>query len=152
MARRRELYGIARGLLDSFNSRNNDVGGYWGIGVLNLIAQRSNLESMILDLLAEKVMLDSVQTTIVQKYKQMFLSRLQSRGIPSTWVQSALISISFNQPYSNPYQFMQSGLGGAPYLCTFEIKDELGVKRTAIFGGYCWPHNPRKESKSCREN
>ena len=39
MAKRAELWQIARGVLTSFASRNNDISGYWGIGVLAQLAQ-----------------------------------------------------------------------------------------------------------------
>lgn len=40
MARSARLTNIASGLCGAFISRNNDVGGYWAIGILRLLAMQ----------------------------------------------------------------------------------------------------------------
>jgi hypothetical protein len=48
----KNLKGIAGGILGSFLSRNNDLDGYWGMGILRLLAQEHGVEMVYLDLLA----------------------------------------------------------------------------------------------------
>jgi hypothetical protein len=43
MARRKELIGIANGILGSFKSRNNELDGYWSIGVLENFISAQNI-------------------------------------------------------------------------------------------------------------
>ena len=143
---------IACGMLDSFNSRNNDLSGYWGIGVLCLHAQQMKSESLVLDLLHENVEPQSVSAdSLAHPYQQKLAFALQKYSIPVSWVKSALLTICFNPAYEPKYHDFRSALGGC-YTCTLEITDDLGRKRSAKNGGICWPHNPKKETRSSRAN
>lgn len=53
MARRRELKCVASGIAQYCVSRNNDLGGYWGLGVLYRLAQKMAVDSLQVDFMSE---------------------------------------------------------------------------------------------------
>ena len=150
MARRKELKGIASGVLSSFNSRNNDLYGYWGIGILCLYAQRLNITTLTIDLI-DKTISPSQPSAMpmICFYNQMLMSKLESRGIPTTLVKSALLSISFNVEYDAKYHYFRSELG-KPYLCSLSIVGDHDKVYLAVTGGRCRPHEPGNELMSTR--
>ncbi len=50
MAGSKRLNDVPHGLLGKFASRNNDIKGYWGIGVLKQYAVKYDLTKLIFDL------------------------------------------------------------------------------------------------------
>lgn len=153
MARRRELKNIANGVLSSFNSRNNDVDGYWGIGMLCLFAKNHEMSEVRFDLMRrESSAAPSPIGPLAAHYREKLDHLLEIRGLPSTWIKSAKLSVCFDAPFEHKFNYFGSALGGKPYMCTLEIIDDLGRKHGARTGGNCWPHNPKKESRSGRWN
>ncbi len=153
MARRRELKNIANGLLNSFNSRNNDIDGYWGIGVLCLFAKDNEISEVWFDLMnRESSGAPSPIGALTARYREMLDRLLERRGLPGTWVKSAELSICFDAPFEHKFHYFGSALGVKHYICTLEITDDLGHKHSARADGNCWPHNPKKESRSGRWN
>jgi hypothetical protein len=148
MARHRELRGITHGLLGSFNSRNNDIDGYWGIGVLCLFAQGENISEIRIDLIHQEAPEASPICSSATQFRKMLDHLLAIRDLPRTWVKSAEFTVCFNVSFEHKFHFFGSALGGKPYMCTLEIVDDLGHKYSARAGGNCWPHNPMKERRS----
>jgi len=150
VASRKELKNIAGGIIGSFNSRNNDVNGYWGIGKLYSFAILNSTKTVTIDLTNETI---SPQTTefkpLIDFYRDMLISQLKVRHIPYDFLEKVKITISFDQQYQHKYHWWRSALG-EPCICTCEIIDNLGSKRSVSTGNNCRPHNPSTESKSTR--
>lgn len=51
MGHHKELIDVILGIVNSFNSRNNDLQGYWALGVLYRFAKYNNVQSLKFDLL-----------------------------------------------------------------------------------------------------
>ncbi|MEO1126189.1 MAG: hypothetical protein AAFX95_19290 [Cyanobacteria bacterium J06639_16] len=150
MTRRSEIKGVAQGLIDSFNSRNNDVDGYWGIGKLYKFAKSKETDTLRIDLLRKEIVPSSKEfNNTIETYRLMLESLLKSNGIPFNWLHSVNIIIEFNQEPQPKYHFLRSALGD-PYICTCEIVDDNGRLRKAIAGNNCWPHDPQRERRSSR--
>ncbi|MEL7474838.1 MAG: hypothetical protein AAGJ55_01220, partial [Cyanobacteria bacterium J06555_12] len=117
MVRRKELKNVARGIIESFNSRNNDVDGYWGIGKLFQFANSHNVSTVHINLTTGEISPASNQfLSLVNFYQAMLESQLQARGIPSTWIVSVQIDVSFNQVFKPSYHAFRSKLG-LPCVC-----------------------------------
>lgn len=152
MPRRNELKNIANGIVSSFNSRNNDVSGYWGIGKLCRAATENGTSFVMIDLLNTRISLNTNEFGAqINRYREM-LQRLTSKGsIPASWITKAIIVTSFNQEFDKHYHFFRSALG-QPYICTITITDDLGKEYVVTAGGNCLPHDPSREAMSNRAN
>ena len=148
MARRRELKNIASGLLCSFISRNNDVGGYWGIGKLCLLAQDGATTGVELDLLSETVHPKSTEfSKLLQGYRSFLQRHLAARGIPDCWIASATIELDFS-PKEQTEKQVPIITWGKLFKLSVTILDDRGRKHTVSTYSYCAPHNSRKEHQS----
>ena len=149
MARRKELKNIASGLIGSFNSRNNDVDGYWALGKLYRFANACNTDTVSIELISGwiKPQTDAFQS-IVAVYRAMLTAQLRARGIPIEWVAEVIFTTKFNQAYQADYH--RRGSPGNPYICECEIIDDRARVHKAVAGNSCWPHDPKKERCSTR--
>lgn len=148
MARRRELKNIASGLMCSFISRNNDVGGYCGIGKLCLLAQDSETTAVKLDLVSKMVFPDSAEFfNLLHGYNSFLQRHLAARNIPDCWVASAIIELDFN-PNEQPEKQVPTITWGNLFKLSVTILDDRSRKHTVSTYSYCAPHNSRKEHQS----
>ncbi|WP_145500018.1 hypothetical protein [Yersinia bercovieri] len=147
MARRKELVGVAQGLINSFNSRNNDFEGYWAIGQLKSFATRKGLETMTFNLLsAESVADESLISKVTNNYYAKLYALLKSQCLPTNWVMNATITIQFNGVTPLQSEVFRYSLGEF-YCCSCEVIDDSGKSHTANAYGFCLPHSPYKELK-----
>ncbi|MGK7910008.1 MAG: hypothetical protein AB4050_00785 [Synechococcus sp.] len=104
MVRRKELKNVARGIIESFNSRNNDVDGYWGMGQLFQFANFQNVSTIYIDITTGEISpATSKFLSLVNFYQAMLKPQLQARGIPPTWIVKAHIEVRFNQNFNPTY-------------------------------------------------
>ena len=148
MPRRKELKNIASGLYGSFISRNNDVGGYWGIGKLSFLAQQSGEQVVRLDLVAKSLTPPSSEfSKLVSGYSSILKKHLSAVGIPDNWVASATIELDF-KPERPSGKHIPIATWGSLFKLVVNITDDMKKNHTVSGHSYCGPHTPRKESKS----
>jgi len=157
MRRRNEIGSIASGLLQSFVSRNNDVEGYWGIGVLYLYAQQAGQLKVTIDVLRDSVDPPVTQLlriyrrpnfeALIAGYRTMLRALLNKRGVPETWAAEMVFSIEFESKHAVPTH-PKIGENSEPFVCMLSIKDDLGRNHVSRADGWCWPHDPLRET--CR--
>lgn len=81
-------------------SRNNDVGGYWGIGKLCLLAQQRHTHAIHLDLTAQSISPMSAEFgKLLAGYHNKLQKHLESKHIPREWVAAAVINLDFAPIY-----------------------------------------------------
>lgn len=150
MARRKELTGIAHGIAQSFNSRNNDVNGYWGIGKLYKFVEHSSDKYVVLDLINQ---LTEPKTnefdSLILFYRNMLLEHLSKRDLRREWVISVDVIVSFDVEASKKHHQWRSSLGN-PCVVECVIQDDMGRKHIAHAYNNCFPHNPKRERRSTR--
>lgn len=135
MARRIELQGIARDLLLNFVSRNNDLGGYWSLGLFQKYLSENATNKLSFDLLGEQFHPVFPQTTRV--YRNAFLQNLKKRGISANWVNECTISVKQSKP--------------SLLECGIQIETDLGrVFTSRRSSGTVRPHDYRLELRSTR--
>lgn len=159
MGRRSEIRCIGSGVLHSFVSRNNDIDGYWGIGVLCLYAKQVGELNVTVDILTGSVNPSTSLSlriyrqpnflALADRYKSMFVALFEKRGVPMAWLTDAVFSIDFNSPVAVP-AYPRIGENAEPFLCRLSLKDDLGAVHVFRADGWCWPHNPWRESRSAR--
>lgn len=146
MARRRELKNVASGFLSSFVSRNNDIDGYWGLGMLCSYARKNRFETVELNLLSGKSTPSSSDTDRASlQYAQSFSRRLVSYRIPVEWITKAIMQITFKNAgrYSLSMPMYR-------FNCILTICDDMENSRSVALSGYCREHNAALESRSTR--
>ena len=103
MPRRKELKAAAYGVLGSLISRNNDVGGYWGLGKPDLHALRRGELTVEVDLIARRLTPSGEEFLgMVARYSDMFLEQMRGRGLPSAWVVRANLGVTFKVKPAEP--------------------------------------------------
>ena len=125
------------GVLGSFISRNNDVGGYWALGKLYKHAVKANALTVCVDLLDSTITPPSGDFAAMTKhFQQMLGSQLTARRLPTDWVRSATVCVEF-----------------APdevFNCAVVITDDRGRQHRAAASRTCWVHDPARELRSTR--
>jgi len=150
MPRRSELNGIAADLLNSFVSRNNDVDGYWGMGKLYAHAREHEIGSVLIALApVEQAPCIEPLSSIAKGYRHHLVSLMQRRKLPLFWLHSAAVSVEFDSLTAKP-QFFGTRANGRPFLCSMEVKDDLGRRHIATASGWCAPHDKLIETQSTR--
>lgn len=150
MAGRKQLNGIALGLLGTFVSRNNDIDGYWGLGVLRLCALRNGLSELVLDLLKQNADSDvESPVQISEKAYQIWLfDGLAKIGSERQQLDKAEIHLEFSTFDILPNAIRDTR--GDPYICTVKLTNKCGISYSATKIGVCAPHDPNKDRQSTR--
>lgn len=134
------LKNIACGLIGTFVSRNNDIHGYWGIGVLRALAARSGDTKVTIDIFGDNTS-DPSLSFIASKYGRWIVERVESEKIHVENL-SGIIELRFTPFEEFPDTVRDTR--GDPYVCTVTLLD--GTKRySATKIGVCEIHDPTKE-------
>jgi hypothetical protein len=137
-------------MLEAFVSRNNDVGGYWGMGKLYSHALENNVLSVAIDLIAKSISPHTDEFAgLISQCSAALWQQCEARDIPASWIKDARINITFKfdlkQGQPPPKQTR-----GDLFECVFEIEDDLGHRYAASRLGWCAPHDSMWETRSAR--
>ena len=144
------LKGIVYGLLGTFVSRNNDIDGYWGLGVLRLYAEKRNASEIIIDLMnVERLPVPhSPITATKNKYSRWLASALANARIEPSRLRRAEIKVKFSTFDEFPNTIRDTR--GEPYICTVALTSDNGVTYEELRHGCCAPHDPKTDRRSTR--
>jgi hypothetical protein len=141
---------VVAGLLGSFVSRNNDVGGYWAIGKLYGQARAINIDLIAIDLMSSRMSPVLPEFDVMTNtFAESLSDRLIRRRIPRGALTSAKLALAFDGAVlfnKTPLRFML----GKPYRCNLELVDDLGRVYAATHLGSVRPHNALREARSRR--
>jgi hypothetical protein len=141
MPRRRELKSIASGIASFCVSRNNDLFGYWGVGVICRLALSRGVEQLSIDFHSS-----ADDCPELSAFRACFLERFQgARHNLSSFIQSFAVEYRFA-----PYSWSEVRGQCSRVTCCVHIIDDLGKRRSASAETFCYPHDPRFETKSTR--
>lgn len=147
MIARRKFNHTAAGLLNKFVSRNNDIDGYWGLGVLYMEA-RASANRVAFDLLDEAAQPASpVCISVVRTWAAYLRMALARHGLTSHALAAATVSIEFDlvlpkRPLYIPY--------GDPFECVAHLQAADGREFTRRRTGYCLPNDQFRGIRSAR--
>jgi hypothetical protein len=150
MASRKALKNVAYGLLGTFVSRDNDIDGYWGLGVLRLFADRHDMSTVTIDMLNKSLSLsnDSPVRIAEETYQEWFRNALKKSGIDIGHITLANITLRFSTFEEFPNVIRDTR--GKPYFCKVAIIHDDGTSYSASKVGCCAPHDPNKDYRSTR--
>lgn len=149
MPRRKELKNIAFGIAGRFASRNNDIDGYWALGVLYSVASAAGTDAVHLDLVSETAE-PSFQhaARLFSQFRQYLQGRLESVDLEG-YVVTATIDIEFNVEAQWKSPFGRTTWGD-PFHCCVTLTDDLGKNHKGTARGWCGPHAAARERRSNR--
>ena len=149
MPRRRELAGVAKALLGSFTSRNNDVDGYWGMGRLASYAEQRRSTTVQLTLVPTDAGPADSDIRLLLDWCNTFLGRqLAVRALPRDWLRAATVAVTFGIDARRPNAPPQTTRGRLAE-CIVEFTDDLGNIHRAGALVWCGEHDPARERR-CR--
>ena len=129
-------------------SRNNDVDGYWGIGKLCLLAQKSETAIVRINLLVGAISPDSQEfVKLIVGYYSFLQKHLTARNIPIGWITSVKIELDFN-PVDRPKKRISILSRGNLFKLLVVITDDRNKMHVVSGYGRCRLHNPKREQKS----
>jgi hypothetical protein len=143
----RSLKGLASGLAETFISRNNDVSGYWGIGMLRRELENLQRTSVELDLLlGEATRGGPVANSLIAHYSQWLAKSRARAGFLPSQVAGAKVIIDFralgktlNPALVNTYR--------QAFSCEVSLVSLSGRIFSAVREGLCWRHDPKREQR-----
>ena len=146
MPRRTALQGVANNLASSFVSRNNDIDGYWALGMLYLYCQQNAQTSVSFALTPPGLLIDvEPLSTMARTYAAALEGLMHKHGAPEQWLSTASIETE-SDVEDRPFPLRAA----PPFLCHVRLTSDLGRIYQGRAVGYCRPHNPHRESKSTR--
>ena len=140
MARRKQLKDIAAGIIHSFNSRNNDLEGFWALGKLRRFAIEQDINMVSLDLLKISSSPASNEfDPVLHHYRHKLTALMNKHALPANWLVKAEIQIDFHPEFNHVLHSHRSDWG-EPYVCSINICTDLEKKYSVITGGNCRPY------------
>ena len=147
--RRGSLKNVVAGVLGSFVSRNNDVGGYWAIGLLYALARSAAAPDLVVDLMTGSMVPAAVEfESMVGRYRADLEKRLTACGVELRHVAKAEVRITFDAAVEPGYR--GSSLPASPFRCEVQLTDDRGRSYVASHVGAARPHDAGKETRSLR--
>lgn len=150
MASRKQFLGFARGLTPRFISRNNDINGYWGVGVMAKRLHEAGRNVIEFDLLSPQELRNDDSAAWLQ-------DRMSVTATPVGWLKRASLRVGYTPRASDPSEHLwpawvaqPTGLLMYRVVATATLVDDHGRSREASSVTWCWDHDPRRESRSTR--
>ena len=148
MASRKHFHDFAVGLAHRFISRNNDIGGYWGVGVLAKDLHASGRDQQEFNLL------EAPQPWVADSHRWL-LHRLEVTHTPSDWLNAATLWVTYtpverrgfgDEWYTHRLRASRAQIYRAVALVV--LIDDNGHRREARAGVWCWDHDPECELRN----
>ena len=137
MASRRALLGVADGTASAFANRDNDVDGWWALGLL--LAETEPAEpDYSLDLLTGETRPESLTPALDElgpAWARYFGWTLARQGVPSGRVATALLTVHFRR--DEAVYAWYPGIWNRPFECTVTILDDRGRRYQRTVAGQC---------------
>lgn len=139
--KRNKIKNIANGILNSFISRNNDIGGYWGIGKLYYLMLKNESNTIEINLIEQIINPEGEEfNCMVSKYSNLFFKKMKEKNIDKKVIKELKIilksSINLNEPY------LLNKIDCSIYF--MDISDnEFSLDKNVM----CRKHNPKLELK-----
>jgi hypothetical protein len=150
MPRRKEIRGISSGIASSFVSRNNDIDGYWAMGIFYQMASEKGDNKFVLDLVSGKSLPEfRFSKRVALPYHKYLLNQLEKKDLEEFHVTDAIVELEFNIAPTKRHT-MFKWTWGEPFKCRVTITDDLGKKHAFEEYGWCGQHDPAKERRSTR--
>jgi hypothetical protein len=144
MASRRLLASVAEGTARSFASRNNDVGGWWALGLL-LDALPAGDPDYRLDLLAGTAEPEAPGPLglLAPAWRDYFAWSLRRHDVDPGAVRSAVLTVCFDRkrPVTSHLPQRDDEALDRHFAVRVEVEDDRRRVRLAVAEGHCGPQS-----------
>ncbi len=137
MATRRQVVSVAEGTALAFASRNNDVGGWWALGLLLAAVPPGDPDYQV-DLLtgeATPVVLEPAIRELGAVWAAYLRWSLERHGVPLSFVRSAALTVRFDRAHEVPSWI--PGGRDHPFRCSVTIEDDRSDVHERLAEGHC---------------
>jgi len=134
--------GIAYAFISTSMSRNNDLDGYWGPGVLYKYSKEHELDELVFDLVSSQKSKNS-QHSFASYYQRKLLDLFQRQNIPFEWIKKANLSFKFIASKEYP----ELDYLGVHFDCILKMECDMGKIYEVSDSGRCRPHDPTREQR-----
>lgn len=149
MAIRKRMNHVAAGLLHSFSSRNNDVEGFWGLGMLYDEVQSAPYR-VELDLLARTATPAGHNAVLIAgRYAHFLRHALSKKNLRAEDLAAATVTLQFKA--DAPRQYFPPDWIGDVFTCTVTLRTS-DEKASYTAYGKCMPTSARGFCRSTRAN
>ncbi len=148
MKLRSRLKHVAAGLLGSFISRYNDVGGHWALGLLYSDVKEPP-HYIEFDLLSDSPHpAGACASTVAARYAIFLRAALERQHLEWDALTMAVVTLQFNAKVADP-TFHYPCLGD-PVVATVRLESALGHVATVSSIARCYPYRPMLFRRSTR--
>jgi len=150
MPSHKHLKGVATNFASTFLSRNNDIDGYWALGVIRMELEATEATVLTLDLLAGSGSpgLRCV-ALLVRRYREVLERLLTGVDIAVEELKSATVELDFDAGDRDADDVVPQ-IWGEPFTCTVRLIGLWGVERRRMVTGSCAAHDSSRERRSIR--
>jgi hypothetical protein len=149
MPRRKQIKNLACGIACRFVSRNNDIDGYWALGILYSAAEDAGTHLLRLDLISKTASPSfKYSNRLLSQFHQYMQGQLTKSDLDG-YIVGATIEVAFNvEPQPNYTRFGTTW--GDPFRCCVTLLDDRGQSHHGSVVGWCGQHNSTREHRSDR--
>lgn len=144
------MKGIGANVARKFSSRNNDLDGYWALGVFYRLCANHDVKVFTLDFLSEESSPHAnFSKEVAAPFRELIYTQMRNNGLTESQLAAAFAKVEFDlQPTST--ELLHKKAWGDPFDCHIVLVDDLGTRRTCSIRGCCWAHDPVREHRSTR--
>lgn len=145
MPKRRSMTGMAAGLAGKFVSRNNDVDGYWALGLLYRAVAKKGASEISIDLVSRTSIPDTKYSRrMAEPLASWLFDQLHKQGYVREQLVDARIDLHFCvEP--TPVQIRTRQTWGDPFACRIVLTDDKGRQWSYARRGWCGKHDSANE-------
>jgi hypothetical protein len=152
---KKKLRGVIAGAVSSFICRNNDMWGYWGIGVLCLEALKAEVSSVDIDILKQRASFPQAHDPHnAEVMYTRLIHHLTTLNIAVDLISKLSISVQFIPLENDQVDHTEADLTQKRYQarCVGTLVDHFGnhYQKEQVID--CLPHNSLRELRSLRFN
>lgn len=149
MPGRNQLKNLACGIAGRFVSRNNDIDGYWALGLLYSAAEAAGTHVLHCELISDTMVPSfTYSNRLLFQFRQYMEDQLAKSDLEG-YVVAATIDVAFNiEPRPNSAVFRTTW--GDPFRCCVTLFDDLGHRHQDTVIGWCGQHDSTREHRSTR--
>jgi len=151
MPSRRVLNSVAHDVLEALISRNDDVGGYWALGLLVTHALATSTNAFTIDLVcgsSTPSLAGSSIATLPAVWHEQFWRNIEHQRLERGLIAVAVAAVQVDFDHRR-----ESTRGGSEeyYVpCRLDIQDDRGKSYSRTANVWCSVHDPSRELRSAR--
>jgi hypothetical protein len=140
MGNYRFLASVADGTARAFIGRNNDVGGWWALGILlDAFPTDSDFTLDLITGTAAPALANSDLAHVGPAWATYFRWSLGRHGVPEATVRTAVLAVRFDRSGSVPSSLPDRS--DCPFMCAVRIEDVAGREFEGLASGHCSPYS-----------